>query len=135
MEHNNTPALTTDNLETLVDKKAVRKLLLNLGFPQHLYGYNYILYALELVFENPETLHHITKEIYPDVAKHFDTTPARVEHSIRSATRGAWSRGNTILINQIFGNSVNTTKGIPTNTHLLAGLYNHLLDERSICAS
>ena len=46
----------------------IRDLLLNVGFPQHVYGYNYIIYGLELIMDNPEILHHITKELYPEIA-------------------------------------------------------------------
>lgn len=98
-------------------------LLLNIGFPQHVYGYNYIIYALELISVNPEILHHITKELYPEVAKHFGSTPARVERAIRTAIQITWLYGNTQMINMIFGHTIRPDKGVPTNTQLLAGLY------------
>jgi two-component system response regulator (stage 0 sporulation protein A) len=110
--------------------KQIRKLLLNMGFPPHIYGYDYILYALELIAIDPGVLHHITKELYPDIAMYFGTTPSKVEHNIRNTTHKVWLHGNVLLINQIFGNTVNTGKGIPSNSHLLAGLYQYLMDEQ-----
>lgn len=103
--------------------KNIQELLLTIGFPQHVYGYNYIMYSLELIIENPEILHHITKELYPEVAKHFNSTPARVERAIRTAIHITWLYGNLALINTIFGNTIRSDKGVPTNTQLLAGLY------------
>lgn len=101
----------------------IQELLLNIGFPQHVYGYNYIIYALELISVNPEMLHHITKELYPEIAKHFGSTPARVERAIRTAIQITWLYGNTQMINMIFGHTIRPDKGVPTNTQLLAGLY------------
>lgn len=101
----------------------VQELLLNIGFPQHVYGYNYIIYGLELIMINPEILHHITKELYPEIAKHFGSTPARVERAIRTAIQITWLYGNTQMINTIFGHTIRPDKGVPTNTQLLAGLY------------
>ena len=103
--------------------KNVQELLLTVGFPQHVYGYNYIMYSLELIMENPEILHHITKELYPEVAKRFGSTPARVERAIRTAIQITWLYGNLPMINTIFGNTIRSDKGVPTNTQLLAGLY------------
>ena len=110
--------------------KQIRKLLLNMGFPPHIYGYDYILYALELIAIDPNILHHVTKELYPDIAMYFGTTPSKVEHNIRNTTHKVWLHGNVILINQIFGNTVASTKGIPSNSHLLAGLYQYLIDQQ-----
>ena len=101
----------------------IQELLLNIGFPQHVYGYNYIIYALELISVNPEILHHITKELYPEIAKYFGSTPARVERAIRTAIQITWLYGNTQTINLIFGHTIRPDKGVPTNTQLLAGLY------------
>ena len=101
----------------------IQELLLNIGFPQHVYGYNYIIYSLELISVNPEILHHITKELYPEIAKHFGSTPARVERAIRTAIQITWLYGNTQTINLIFGHTIRPDKGVPTNTQLLAGLY------------
>ena len=101
----------------------IQELLLNIGFPQHVYGYNYIIYALELISVNPEMLHHITKELYPEIAKHFGSTPARVERAIRTAIQITQLYGNTQMINMIFGHTIRPDKGVPTNTQLLAGLY------------
>jgi len=104
-------------------KRNIQDLLLNIGFPQHVYGYNYIIYGLELIMINPEILHHITKELYPEIAKHFGSTSARVERAIRTAIQITWLYGNTQMIQTIFGHTIRPDKGVPTNTQLLAGLY------------
>lgn len=118
-----TPTEMSNTLFFKTSPKNIQELLLTVGFPQHVYGYNYIMYSLELIMENPEILHHITKELYPEVAKHFASTPARVERAIRTAIQITWLYGNLPMIHTIFGNTIRSDKGVPTNTQLLAGLY------------
>ena len=77
-------------------------------------------------------LHHITKELYPEVARHFATKPARVERAIRTAIQITWLYGNMPVINTIFGNTIRPDKGVPTNTQLLAGLYFFLKERNTI---
>lgn len=114
---------TINNVVFRVETGNIQKLLLNIGFPQHVYGYDYITYAEELILLNPEILHHITKELYTEIAKHFGSTPARVERAIRTSIQITWLYGNMQMINTIFGHTIRPDKGFPTNTQLLAGLY------------
>ena len=118
--------------ESASESDGIKDLLLTIGFPQHVYGYEYIMYSMDLILQEPHRLHHITKEIYPDVAKHFKTTPARVERAMRHSIQTAWTYGNMQMIYRIFGNSIRPDKIFPTNTQMLAGLY-YYLRERS-CA-
>lgn len=128
------PNLVTNNFAFRMESRNVQELLLSIGFPQHVYGYDYILYSLELISQNPGILHHITKELYPEVAKHFGTKPARVERAIRTAIQITWLYGNMQIINIIFGNTIRPDKGVPTNTQLLAGLYFFLKERCRIYA-
>ncbi|MBQ8279473.1 MAG: sporulation initiation factor Spo0A C-terminal domain-containing protein [Roseburia sp.] len=123
---------TVNHEVTDVDVKHIQELMLQLGFPQHVYGYNYIAYALVLIMHDPEVLHHITKELYPDIAKHFRSTPSRVERAIRTSIHITWLYGNINMIEKVFGYSIIPDKGFPTNTQLLAGLYFYLTDRKII---
>ena len=62
----------------------------------------------------------VTKELYPAIAKKYDTTPSRVERAIRHAIELAWDRGDTEKINKFFGYTVNGEKGKPTNSEFIA---------------
>lgn len=62
----------------------------------------------------------ITKILYPTIAKHFQTTPSRVERAIRHAIEVAWSRGRMETLEELFGYTVNTGKGKPTNSEFIA---------------
>lgn len=103
-------------------------LLLRIGIPAHLYGYGFIIYALELIMLDPDLLHHVTKGLYIDIAKKFQTTPSRVERAIRHAIHVAWLHGDINFINHIFQSSIRPDKGVPTNTMLLARLYYYIIN-------
>ena len=55
-----------------------------------------------------------------DIAKKYQTTPSRVERAIRHAIEVAWNRGNTDTLNSMFGYTINTGKGKPTNSEFIA---------------
>ena len=73
-----------------------------------------------MAIEDMDILNAITKQLYPEISKKFDTTPSRVERAIRHAIEVAWSRGKMDTIDKIFGYSINTGKGKPTNSEFIA---------------
>ncbi len=91
-----------------------------LGVPAHIKGYQYIRDAITLVIEDMETINSITKLLYPTVAKHYSTTPSRVERAIRHAIEVAWDRGNPDVLNELFGYTILGSKGKPTNSEFIA---------------
>ena len=70
--------------------------------------------------DDSEMLNSITKILYPSIAKQHGTTPSRVERAIRHAIEVAWSRGQLEMIDEIFGYTVNSGKGKPTNSEFIA---------------
>lgn len=70
--------------------------------------------------EDMDMLNSITKILYPSIAKKFDTTPSRVERAIRHAIEVAWSRGKMETLDALFGYTINTGKGKPTNSEFIA---------------
>ena len=62
----------------------------------------------------------ITKVLYPTIAKKYQTTPSRVERAIRHAIEVAWSRGRMETLDALFGYTINTGKGKPTNSEFIA---------------
>ena len=67
-----------------------------------------------------EMLNSITKLLYPSIAKKYQTTPSRVERAIRHAIEVAWSRGRMETLDALFGYTINTGKGKPTNSEFIA---------------
>lgn len=91
-----------------------------IGVPAHIKGYLYLREAITMVYNNLELLGSITKILYPEIAKTFNTTPSRVERAIRHAIEVAWNRGNIESINKMFSNTVNSNKAKPTNSEFIA---------------
>ena len=98
---------------------SITKILHELGIPSHIKGYQYIRDGIGLVFEKPEIIGGITKELYPELAGKFDTTVSRVERAIRHAIEVSWNRGNWDLMEEIFGNSVDIDRAKPTNSEFI----------------
>ena len=91
-----------------------------------------VLRLIKMVIENVELLGAVNKELYPSIAKKFNTTPSRVERAIRHAIEVAWSRGKVDTINQLFGYTVHNTKGKPTNSEFIAMIADKLRLEHSM---
>lgn len=98
---------------------SITKTLHELGVPSHIKGYQYIREGVTLVYDRPEIVGGITKELYPEIAKKFDTTVSRVERAIRHAIEVSWNRGNWQLMEDIFGHSVDIDKAKPTNSEFI----------------
>ena len=98
---------------------SITKILHELGIPSHIKGYQYIREGIILVFDNPDMIGGITKELYPELAIKFDTTVSRVERAIRHAIEVSWNRGNWDLMEEIFGNSVDIDRAKPTNSEFI----------------
>ena len=98
----------------------VTQMLHEIGIPAHIKGYQYLRDAIIMSVSDKEMLGSVTKILYPTIAKKCQTTPSRVERAIRPAIEVAWSRGKMDTINELFGYTVSTGKGKPTNSEFIA---------------
>ncbi len=105
---------------------SITKILHELGIPSHIKGYQYIREAISVIYERPEMIGGITKELYPELAGTFDTTVSRVERAIRHAIEVSWNRGNWDLMEEIFGHSVDIDKAKPTNSEFIVTIADKL---------
>ncbi len=104
-----------DNLEN-----RVTNMLHEIGIPAHIKGYHYLRDAIIMAVGDMDVLNAITKILYPTVAKKYQTTSSRVERAIRHAIEVAWSRGKLDTLDELFGYTVSTGKGKPTNSEFIA---------------
>ena len=111
---NNSIDLYNNNLQI-----SITKTLHELGVPSHIKGYQYIREGISLIYQHPEIVGGITKELYPEIAKKYDSTVSRVERAIRHAIEISWNRGNWDLMEEIFGHSVDIDKAKPTNSEFI----------------
>lgn len=105
---------------------SISKMLHNLGIPSHIKGYQFLRDAVALVFDNPDMIGGITKELYPELAQKYDTTVSRVERAIRHAVEVSWNRGDLKLMETIFGHSVDIDKAKPTNSEFIVTIADKL---------
>ena len=113
--------LVHNNLEI-----SITRMLHELGMPAHIKGYQYIRDGIMMIYNNPDIIGGITKELYPDVASKYNTTVSRVERAIRHAIEVSWNRGNWDLMEEIFGHSVDIDKAKPTNSEFIVTIADKL---------
>ena len=105
---------------------SLTNILHELGVPSHIKGYQYIRESIMIVYERPEIIGGITKELYPEVADKYDTTVSRVERAIRHAIEVSWNRGSWDLMEEIFGHSIDIDKAKPTNSEFIVTIADKL---------
>lgn len=105
---------------------SITKTLHDLGIPSHIKGYQYIREGVEIIFDRPDVIGGITKELYPELASRFETTVSRVERAIRHAIEVSWNRGDWDLMEELFGHSVDIDKAKPTNSEFMVTIADKL---------
>jgi two-component system response regulator (stage 0 sporulation protein A) len=99
---------------------AITNIIHEIGVPAHIKGYLYLRDSITMVINNVELLGAVTKELYPSIARKYNTTSSRVERAIRHAIEVAWGRGRVDVINSLFGYTIHNQKGKPTNSEFIA---------------
>ncbi len=101
-------------------EKDVTDMIHEIGVPAHIKGYQYLREAIMMSVKDIDMLSSITKVLYPSIAEKYETTSSRVERAIRHAIEVAWSRGRMETLNALFGYTISTGKGKPTNSEFIA---------------
>ncbi len=113
------PTVPAEAEEESVDER-ITNLFLTLGIPAHIKGYQYLREAVRMVLDNHDVINRITKELYPGIARKFDTSASKVERAMRHAIEVAWTRGRLDAVNQMYGYRVFTREDKPTNGEFIA---------------
>ena len=115
------PAVVTQSQANDATLEAlVTEIIHEIGVPAHIKGYQYLREAIILTINDMDIINAVTKVLYPEVAKKFNTTPSRVERAIRHAIEVAWDRGDIEVLQKFFGYTVSNIKGKPTNSEFIA---------------
>ena len=102
------------------------EILHQIGVPAHIKGYPYLREAILIAVADMDVINAVTKVLYPEVAKRFNTTASRVERAIRHAIEVAWDRGDLETLQKYFGYTVSNVKGKPTNSEFIAMIADRL---------
>ena len=105
---------------------SITKILHELGIPSHIKGYQYIRDGISIIYNKPDVVGGITKELYPELADRYNTTISRVERAIRHAIEVSWNRGDLDIMEDIFGHSVDIDKSKPTNSEFIVTIADKL---------
>ena len=122
-----------DGMEDVRLEQYVTEVMLEMGVPAHLKGYHYLRSSIVMAKEDMEVVGSVTKLLYPEIAKQYKTTEQKVERAIRNAIEVSWTRGNAQTFEELFGYSVGTGKGRPTNSEYIARIADKIrLDLRDL---
>lgn len=98
----------------------ITDVILQIGVPAHIKGYNYLRDGIRLAIKDKAMINSVTKVLYPEIAKLYETTSTRVERAIRHAIEVAWDRGDVDILNSYFGYTIHNQRGKPTNSEFIA---------------
>lgn len=110
-------------------EEKITNIFITVGIPAHIKGYQFLREAVKMAIKNPEIINSITKELYPSIASHFDTSASKVERAIRHAIEVAWNRGKIENINNVFGIKIYSNNEKPTNGEFIALVADKMLLE------
>lgn len=116
----------TAKLDAFGIELKVTEILHEIGVPAHIKGYHYLRDSIIMSVEQPDIINAVTKQLYPSVAKKYETTSSRVERAIRHAIEVAWDRGDIDILNSYFGYTIHNDRGKPTNSEFIAMISDRL---------
>ena len=120
LKNGNDKPLTPLKIDAFGIELKVIQILHEIGVPAHIKGYHYLRDSIMMSVEKPEIINAVTKQLYPSVAKKYQTTSSRVERAIRHAIEVAWDRGDVDVLNSYFGYTIHNDRGKPTNSEFIA---------------
>ena len=121
------PAVRNSNIKSLDER--ISNVFLAVGIPAHIKGYHFLREAVKLVYKDRAIINAITKELYPSIARAFETSASKVERAIRHAIEVSWARGKIENINGIFGYTIYSKHEKPTNGEFIALVADKLITD------
>jgi len=109
----------------------ITNLFLTLGIPANIKGYQYLREAVRMVINDNSLAGRITKELYPGVAKRFDTTASKVERAMRHAIEVAWNRGRLDTVNRMYGHRLFEKQDKPSNGEFISCIAEKIAMQKS----
>lgn len=111
---------STPKSESKIIEEKITNILLNIGIPACIKGYQFIKEGIRLAIETPSIVNNVTTQLYPKIAERFEANASSVERAIRHALEVAWNRGKIENLNGTFGVKVYNANEKPTNGEFIA---------------
>ena len=106
--------------EELFLRRRVSRILRELGVPEHLTGYRYLVEAVMMAVRDRTNLRKMTTFVYPRIGEKHRVSAASVERAMRHAVESGCVRCDPDMLAAYFGNSIDPDKGKPANSEFIA---------------
>jgi len=83
-------------------RKEITKILIELGIPMNLQGFQFLKEAIVSVVYNPSLMKSVTKSLYPYVAKIFNVKSTVIERAMRHAADVGFNKTSFQSIKKIY---------------------------------
>lgn len=107
-------------MQTIIVCEEIGELLEQLGLARQEKGFERLSYAIAVTAKEFERAGSVTKLLYPDLAKHFQTTPEKIERSLRHLIEKSWEKGEKTRFEELFGYHRDNSEIRPTNSEYIA---------------
>lgn len=107
-------------MQTMIECEEIGELLEQLGLTRKEKGFERLSYAIAVTAKEFERAGSVTKLLYPDLAKHFQTTPEKIERSLRHLIEKSWEKGEKTRFEELFGYHRDNSEIRPTNSEYIA---------------
>ena len=107
-------------MQTMIVCEEIRELLEQLGLARKEKGFERLSYAIAVTAQEFERAGSVKKLLYPDLAKHFQTTPEKIERSLRHLIEKSWEKGEKTRFEELFGYHRDNSEIRPTNSEYIA---------------
>ena len=107
-------------MQTMIVCEKIGELLEQLGLARKEKGFERLSYAIAVTAKEFERAGSVTKLLYPDLAKHFQTTPEKIERSLRHLIEKSWEKGEKTRFEELFGYHRDNSEIRPTNSEYIA---------------
>ena len=107
-------------MQTMIVCEEIRELLEQLGLARKEKGFERLSYAIAVTAQEFERAGSVTKLLYPDLAKHFQTTPEKIERSLRHLIEKSWEKGEKTRFEELYGYHRDNSEIRPTNSEYIA---------------
>jgi two-component system response regulator (stage 0 sporulation protein A) len=101
----------------------IQYLVRSLGIGGNYLGYRYLIQAIALCLKDEDYLLGVSKVLYPEIARNFQTSACSVERNLRTVVNVCWERGNRNLLEDL---SPYPLSDKPTTGEFLDILIGHL---------
>ena len=71
-------------------RSSILDLLRPLGITERYFGVRQLIQAVEMVMENPDTIHALQKEVFSEIAAQYSVSWGAIERNLRIISKRAW---------------------------------------------